>query len=381
MPQSIAQDLAVPGLVVGTYTEPERSRSEGVYTCSFDPASGRLGIRGVVPVFPNPSFVAVHPTNSCVYAVNEKGSFDGRPGGGVTALTVDPLTGAMTVLDRQGCGGEDPCYISIEATGRYALVANYISGSVSMLPIHHDGTLGEPSDVVAHSGSSVHPDRQDKPYAHCIVPDPTNTWALSCDLGTDTITVYRMNLAEGRLEEHAEVAVPAGSGPRHLAFHPRRSIAYAVCELRSTVLTLAFDPGSGTLEACQEISALPEGFADGSTAADIHVTPDARYVYASNRGHDSLACFQVGGDGLLTLRHHSPCGGANPRGFVIDPTGRYLVCANQDTDSLTAFHLDSATGALTRAGDDLAVPMPVCPRFVRQPPAHPTAPAPPGRHT
>jgi 6-phosphogluconolactonase len=363
MPESITQDLAVPGLVVGTYTEPEGSRSEGLYTCSFDPASGRLGVRGVVPVFPNPSFVAVHPFNGCVYAVNEKGSFEGRPGGGVTALRMDPVTGAMSVLDRTGSGGEDPCYISVEATGRYALVANYIGGSVAMLPIREDGTLDEPSDVVAHSGSSVHPERQDKPYAHCIVPDPTNAWALSCDLGTDTITVYRMNLVDGRLEEHAEVTVPAGSGPRHLSWHPRRPIAYVACELRSTVLTLAFDPAAGSLDACEEISALPVGFEGESTAADIHVTPDGRYVYVSNRGHDSLACFQVGGDGLLALHHHTASGGATPRGFVIDPTGRYLVCANQDSDALTAFHIDQATGALTRTGDDLAVPMPVCPRF------------------
>jgi 6-phosphogluconolactonase len=364
MPTTITQDLAVPGLVIGTYTEPERSRSEGLYTCSFDPASGRLALRGSAPVFPNPAFVAVHPTNGCVYAVNELGNFEGRPGGGVTALQLDPLTGELTALNTTSSGGEDPCYISIEATGRYALVANYISGSVAILPIAEDGRIGEPSDVVAHSGSSVHPQRQDKPYAHSIVPDPTNDWALSCDLGTDTITVYGMDLVHGRLEEHAEVVAPPGSGPRHLAFHPGRSIAYVLCELRSTVLVLAFDPATGGLELTQELSALPEGFDGESTAADVHVTPDGRFVYASNRGHDSLACFQVGGDGLLALRHHTDSGGATPRGFVIDPTGRYLVCANQDSDALTAFHVDPATGQLTRTGDDLAVPMPVCPRFV-----------------
>jgi 6-phosphogluconolactonase len=321
-------------------------------------------MRGTVPVFPNPSFVAVHPRNGCVYAVNEKGSFEGRAGGGVTALRLDPVNGALVVINAVGSGGEDPCFISIEATGRHALVAHYISGSVAMLPIRPDGTIGEPSDVVAHSGSSVHPQRQDKPYAHCIVPDPTNAWALSCDLGTDTIMVYRMDLAAGRLEEHAEVTVPAGSGPRHLAFHPRRPIAYVACELRSTLLAMAFDPATGILEVVQEIGMLPKGFAGESTAADVHVTPDGRFVYASNRGHDSLACFQVGGDGLLVLRHHSDSGGATPRGFVIDPTGRYLVCANQDSDAITAFHVDASTGTLTRTGDDLAVPMPVCPRFV-----------------
>ncbi|HEX6888897.1 MAG TPA: lactonase family protein [Candidatus Nanopelagicales bacterium] len=364
MPEPITQDLAVPGLVVGTYTEPEQSTSEGVYSCSFDPASGRLGLRGVVADFPNPSFLAVHPTNGCVYTVNERGTFEGQPGGGLTALSVDPESGAMTVLGRTNSGGEDPCYVSIEASGRYLLVANYISGSVAMVPIRGDATLEAPSDVVAHSGSSVHPQRQDSPYAHSIVPDPSNTFAVACDLGTDTLTVYRMDLLAGKLVPHLEVTVPPGSGPRHLAFHPRRPMAYVVCELSSSVLAFAFDAAEGTLELVQEVSALPDGVeARASTAADIHVTPDGRYVYASNRGHDSLACFAVGGDGLLVARHWTDCGGATPRGFVIDPTGRYLVVANQDSNTLVAFHVDAATGELTITGDPLEVPMPVCPRF------------------
>ena len=207
-------------LFVGTYTTPEQSTSKGVYVYGMDPSTGNLGLKTVAKDLTNPSFLAVHPQTGNIYVVHEKGTFEGNPGGGVIALAVDPDSGDVRLLNKQPSGGEDPCYISIDQTGRYALVANYISGSVAMLPIAGDGKLEPVCSTDQHTGSSIHPDRQDKPYAHCILPDPTNTFAVACDLGIDKLLVYRMDLNGGELVKHSEINVSPGSGPRHLVFHP-----------------------------------------------------------------------------------------------------------------------------------------------------------------
>src|SRR5262245_61612625 len=228
-------------IYVGTYTESKQSTSEGVYVFGMDMESGNLTFKAIVKGLINPSYLATHPTTDNIYVVHEKGTFEGKPGGGVIALKVYPETGESRVLNTQSSGGEDPCYISIEQTGRYALVANYTSGSVAMIPLQPDGKLEPPSHVRQHTGSSIHPARQDKPYAHCILPDPTNQFAVACDLGTDKIIVYRMDLDAGQLLEHAEVKVAPGSGPRHLTFGPNGWYAYVICELNSTVLAFTWD--------------------------------------------------------------------------------------------------------------------------------------------
>jgi 6-phosphogluconolactonase len=350
-------------LFVGTYTEPEQSTSEGVYMYRMDP-SGRLTDESVIPDVVNPSYLAVHPQTGYLYAVSEKGTFDGQPNGGVVALSVDRQTGKAGLLNKQSSGGEDPCYISIERTGRYALVANYTSGNVAMLPILPSGGLEAPSHVVEHSGSSVHPYRQDKPYAHCILPDPTNRFAVTVDLGIDKIILYRMDLDAGQLHNHAEVKVPEGSGPRHLIFHPNGRYAYVVCELSSTLLGFRYESETGSLGQIQSIGTLPRGFDGPNSCADLHITPDGRYLYASNRGHDSFACFSIDSQsGELAVLDHIPSGGNEPRGFEIAPGGKFLLAANQNSNNIVTLLIDPARGQLSRTGDEVEVSMPVCIKF------------------
>ncbi len=349
---------------VGTYTEPEQSTSEGIYVYGMDPSSGKLTLRTVIKNLINPSYLAIHPQTGYVYTVQEKGTFEGKRGGGVIALAVDPETGEARLLNTQSSGGEDPCYISIEQTGRFALVANYSSGSVAMLPIRPDGTLGAVSSMIEHTGSSIHPERQDKPHAHSIQPDPTNQFAVACDLGIDKLLTYRMDLDAGELVKHAEVSVAPGSGPRHLVFHPDGRFAYLACELNSTVLAFTWDPEAGTFEEFQNLRTLPPGYEGRNLPADIHVTPDGQYLYVSNRGHDSFAGYEVSQDsGLLTFKYHTSTGGAEPRGFAIDPTGKFLLAANQNSNNLVPFLIDPGMGHLSRLGDDVQVSMPVCVKF------------------
>jgi 6-phosphogluconolactonase len=351
-------------IFVGTYTTPEQSTSEGIYVYGVDPSSGKLTFKNVVKDLINPSYVAVHPQTGCIYAVHEKGTFEGQPGGGVIALSVDPQTEAGRILNKQSSGGEDPCYISIERTGRYALVANYSSGCVAMLPIAPDGKLNPVCSVIQHTGASIHPERQDKPYAHSILPDPSNVYAVACDLGIDKLLIYRMDLDAGQLVKHGEVTVTPGSGPRHLVFHPNGRYAYLACELNSTVIAFTWDSEGGMLEEFQNIRTLPPGYDGRNLPADIHLTPDGQYLYVSNRGHDSFACYEVSADsGTLTLKHHTSTGGAEPRGFEIDPAGKFVISANQNSNNIVTFLIDPGMGHLSRIGDDVQVSMPVCVKF------------------
>jgi 6-phosphogluconolactonase len=331
----------------------------------MDTSSGKMTFKTVVKNLINPSYLAVHPRTGYVYTVHEKGTFEGKPGGGVIALVVDPENGDVRLLNKQSSGGEDPCYINIERSGRYALVANYTSGNVAMLPIAPDGSLEPASHTYQHTGSSIHPDRQDKPYAHCILPDPTNTFAVACDLGIDKLLVYRMDLDAGQLLNHNEVSVTPGSGPRHLVFHPEGRYAYLACELNSTVLAFTWDPEGGMLEEFQNVRTLPTGYDGRNLPADIHLTPEGQFLYVSNRGHDSFACYEVSPEsGMLTLKHHTSTGGAEPRGFAIDPTGKFLLAANQNSNNLLPFLIDPGMGQLSRIGDEIQVSMPVCVKFV-----------------
>ncbi|HSK66143.1 MAG TPA: lactonase family protein [Anaerolineales bacterium] len=349
---------------VGTYTEPEQSTSEGVYVYRMDPASGKLTFETVIRGLTNPSYLAVHQQTDNLYAVHEKGTFEGNPGGGVSALSIHPDTGEISLLNKQSSGGEDPCYISIEQTGRYALVANYSSGSVAILPIQADGSLVHASDVVQHTGKSIHPTRQDGPHTHCILPDPANRYAIALDLGIDKLKVYRMDLDAGRLYEHEEVRVAESSGPRHLVFHPNGRFAYVVCELNSTLIGFRYQAETGTFEEIQSVRTLPRGYEGQNLPADIHITPDGQFLYSSNRKHESIAIFSVDAEtGQLTVQDHIPCGGREPRGFAIDPNGKFMLVANQNSNNIVTFLIDPARGQVSRTGDEVEVPMPVCVKF------------------
>lgn len=353
-----------PLLLVGTYTESQESRSEGIYLYRMD-AGGQLVFENILKGLVNPSYLEIHPGGRHLYAVNEVQNFNGERGGGVSAAAYDPDKREAVFLNSQSSQGEDPCYISMEKTGRFALVANYSSGSVAMLPIQSDGQVGRAADVVQHSGSSIHPARQKGPYAHCILPDPANRYALAADLGADRIMVYRMDLEKGKLYSHAVVKVRAGSGPRHLTFHPELPVVYLVNELNSTLLVFRYLADSGTAEELQTVSTLPEDFGAENLAADIHIAPSGHYLYASNRGHDSIASFEIDQKtGLLSACEHTSTLGQEPRNFAIEPDGRFLLVANQKTNNIVTFQIDPDTGRLAFTGSEAQVPVPVCLKFV-----------------
>lgn len=351
-----------PVLFVGTYTEHEGSRSRGIYVYRMDSASGELTFEWEARDVLNPSFLDLHPHRNLLYAVNEVGTFSGEEGGGVSAFSVDPASGELKLLNAYSSRGKDPCYISIEQTGRFALVANYSSGRVAMLPIQADGRLGPASDVVQQFGSSVDPERQAEPHAHCIRPDPTNRFAIATDLGADKLLIYQMDQENGKLNKHAEVKVQPGAGPRHLIFHSNGKYMYLLNELNSTVIVYRYHSDAGSFEEIQTITTLPQDYKGRNLCADLHIC--GNYLYASNRGHDSLVCFFIDENtGKLLYRNHTSTAGKEPRNFAIDPGGNFLLVANQNTHNIVTFRIDAKSGQLTMIGHGVDVSMPVCLKF------------------
>ena len=349
---------------IGTYTR--GTRSEGIYVHRFDPESGALAPVSVASGAENPSFLALHPGGRFLYAASEVESFGGRAQGAIYAYAVDARAGWLTPLNAQGSVGRGPCHVSVDATGRWLLAANYHGGSVCAMPIEADGRLAPASDFVQHTGSSVHPERQDQAHAHSINLDPRNRFAYVPDLGMDKIAVYKPDFERGTLDANspARVDLPPGSGPRHFAFAPNASRAYAINELASTITAFEWDAESGALDAFQTISTLPANFAGANTTADIHVHPSGKFVYGSNRGHDSIAMFAVDdADGRLTALGHQSTLGRTPRNFALDPSGGYLLAANQDSDTIASFAIDSDSGELADVGEVAEVPAPVCVLF------------------
>ena len=359
---------ANPVVYIGTYTEHVGSVSKGIYIYRLNLASGELTFERQAVGVLNPSYLALHPQGEFLYAVNEVQSFAGEEGGGVSAFSIDSDSGEVELLNAQPSRGKDPCYISIERTGRFALVANYSSGTAAMLPIQPDGKLGPATDVIQHFGSSLHPERQTEAHTHCILPDPTNRFAIVVDLGLDKLLVYEMDLDRGKLHKHSEVSVRPGAGPRHLTFHPNGQFAYLVNELNATLSGYRYDAESGAFEELQTVPALPDGFTGENLCAEVRVSPDGKHLYASNRGHDSLVCYSIDqSTGLLSYQHHTPTGGREPRNFAIDPSGAFLLAANQKSHNLVTFRINPASGALTRVGNEVEIPMPVCIKFSPMP--------------
>jgi 6-phosphogluconolactonase len=353
-----ARGDAIP-LYVGTYTD---GTSEGIYRAELDPATGRVSRPVLVATAANPSFLARHPSRPVLYAVSET---SGGPGGAgsVSAFAVRP-DGMLTKINEQSSGGSDPCYVSVAASGSHVLVANYTGGSVASFRVRSDGGLEAAASIVQHEGSSV-TDRQKGPHAHSIVPAPGGRFVVAADLGIDRLLVYDLDPQTGRLAANVPPAIasPAGAGPRHVAFHPQGDALYAINELASTVSTYAWDDVRGVLTERGTVSTLPDGFAEPNTTAEVTVHPTGRFVYGSNRGHDSIAVFRVNADRTLTRTSVTPTGGRTPRHFAVDPTGRFLLAANQRSDSITVFRVDQETGALTDASETISVGSPVCVRF------------------
>src|SRR5262245_60336837 len=356
-------------LYVGTYTN-GNSHSEGIYLLELDLASGSLTNKGAVAKLTDPSFLAIHPSRKFIYAVNEVEHVNGKKGGGVSALAIEPSSGMLKLLNQQSSVGNGPCHLSVDRAGKNALVANYGSGSVACLPIHSDGRLGEASSFIQHKGQGADPRRQKGPHGHSINLDPDNRFAFAADLGLDKVLIYKFDADSGKLtsNEPAFAKVAPASGPRHFAFHPSGEFAYVINEMANTITAFRYEPGKGALSEIQTITTLPEDFKQRSHTAEVVVHPSGKFVYGSNRGHDSLAIFAVDPNtGKLTAAGHEPTLGKNPRNFAIDPTGTYLLAENMDSDSIVVFRLDPQTGGLTKVGEPLSIPKPVCIRMIPKP--------------
>jgi 6-phosphogluconolactonase len=350
---------------IGTYTRRESfvdGKAEGIYIYHLDLSSGQLTYSVTVsgPGVVNPSFVTLSPDKRCLYAVNEITGGKGAHGT-VSAFAVDPASGHLRYLNQRSTHGLAPCYASVEPAGRYCLAANYETGSLCVLPIRSGGSLGEATDVVPFSGSGPHAERQEGPHAHMVLPSPDGDFILAVDLGADRLMAFRLDPERGALRpaDPPWMAMSPGSGPRHLAFHPQRPFAYVMSELTSVVTVLRY--AQGVFGAVQAISTLPDGFAGQNLGAEIKVAPSGRFVYASNRGHDSLAIYAVDqASGQLTLVGHESTQGGGPRDFAIDRSGALLLAANQDTDTVVTFWIDPESGMLRPTGHVAAVPTPVC---------------------
>lgn len=354
---------------IGTYTEHE---SKGIYVCRFDSEHGRLSPPRLAVETVNPSFLAPHPNRRFLYAVNEASDLQGKAGGTVSAFKINPATGELTFLNRVASQGALPCHITVDASGQSALVANYKSGSVAVLPVRNDGRLEQASAVIQHAGSSMHPTRQRGPHAHSVILSPDNRFTLVPDLGIDQVLAYRLDALHGTLApgRAPSTGLKAGAGPRHAAFHPNGRLLYVISELQSTLTVFAYDQASAALTRLQTLSTLPPGPSAESAAAEVRTHPTGRFLYASNRGHDSIAVFSIAPEeGTLTLLGHVPTQGKTPRHFALDPAGPWLVAANQDSNTLVVFRLDLKSGALTSTGQTLEIPSPVCVRFVTDPAA------------
>ena len=357
---------------IGTYTRRESfvdGKAKGIYIYHLDLSSGELTyaatVAGAGTV--NPSFLILGPDRSYLYAVNEFYKNEG-PNGTISAFAIDPLTGHLSYLNQQSTHGLAPCYASIEPQGRYCLVANYETGSLCVLPIRKDGCLGEATDTVQFSGSGPNPERQEGPHAHMVVPSPDGSFILAVDLGTDRLMAFRLDRERGTLSpaDPPWTQLPPGTGPRHLAFHPHRPFAYVINELQSTVTVCRYLQQKGTFDSLQTISTRPNDFTGQNLGGEIMIAPSGRFVYISNRGHDSLAIYAVDPKtGQLKVVGHESTQGVGPRAFIIDPSGSMLLVANQDTDTVVTFWINQDSGILQATGHVAAVPTPVCLQLAR----------------
>jgi len=359
-----------PTLVyVGTYTGP---KSQGIYLFRLETEGPEVSQNitlvplGLAAASPNPSFLALDPKRRLLFAVNEVSQFEGKPIGAVSAFAIDPSKGTLTLINQRPSMGAAPCHLALDESGRHLFVANYSSGSVSVLPVAADGRLGAASDVVQHTGSSVNPERQRGPHAHCVTLDRESRFVFVCDLGLDKVLAYRFDAQRGKLTPHEPpfARVKPGAGPRHLVFRPDGRFAYVVNELSSTVTAFRYDANAGMLHEVQEVSTLPE-HVDLNTGAEVDVHPSGKWLYVSNRGHNSVALFTIDSTrGTLTYVEELGTRGFKPRHFGIDPSGRYLAVGNQDSDTILVARIDSANGRLTPSGTLAQAPSPVCMKFL-----------------
>jgi 6-phosphogluconolactonase len=349
---------ADPLVFVTAFAPGERG---GIQAYTFDTADGRLKPLRRTGGAENPFFLALSPDRKYLYATHAK-QFGGKENEQVAAYEVVGRTGELRLLNRQSAGGTAACYLDVDKTGKAVLVASYSSGSVAALPVKAGGLLGEPASVIQHRGSSVNPQRQKEPHAHCVVVSPDNRYAFAADLGTDQVLCYKLDPAQAKVTPNDPpfARAPAGAGPRHLTFHPNGKLVYVINELLNSVTVFDYNADSGALSEKQTISTLPDGFKGTSYCADVKVTPDGRYLYGTNRGHDSIAAYRIGEDGRLALLAIQPSLGKGPQNLAITPDGRWLLCANMPGNNLAVFRIDPKTGGLKSAGEPVEQPGPSC---------------------
>jgi 6-phosphogluconolactonase len=352
---------------VGTYTQ---GFSRGIYSLSYDPATGSLTPIALAAQTVSPSFLAAHPNGRILVAVNESRRYNGiANSGSVSSFSIDPATGDLTLINAVPTRGADPCHVTFDRTGRWLFVANYGGGNIAVFPVAENGTLSEATQIIQHEGSSANPVRQEAAHVHSVDVSPDNRYLYVSDLGKDQILVYNLDAATGRLTLHSTTNLKPGTGPRHLAFSRDRRYLYSLGEIAATVTTFRHDDATAALEELQSITTLPHGYIGEKSAAEIAVDPSGRFLYASNRAHNSIAAFSIDAEqGRLMLIGHVATQGRTPRHFTIDPDGSHLIVANQDTDTLTVFNIHPETGALLLASEPLGVPRPVCLLLVSQVP-------------
>ncbi len=346
----------------GTYTKGDDA-GKGIYVYRFDAGTGKMTEIGLAAEVTNPSFIAIHPNNQYLYAVTEDSSGEGA----VSAFEIDHATGKLTELNQVSSQGSNPCHLNLDTTGRMLAVANYSGGTTASFPVREDGTLGEATSVLQHKGSSVNKDRQEGPHPHSVNFSPDNRFVITADLGTDELFVYHADpdTAKIRPNDPPTAKVKPGGGPRHFTFHPSGKFCYAINEMGNTVTAFQWDAERGTMEEVQMISTLPEGFTEINHTAEVLTHPSGRFLYGSNRGHNSIAVFSIDpATGKLTAIERISTQGETPRNFNFDPTGRYLFAENQNTHTVVTLSIDQQTGRLTPTDQVLNIPRPVCLRWV-----------------
>lgn len=363
-----AQDQKNMLVYIGTYTS--NSKSEGIYVYKLNLSSGQLSPHKIVKGAVNPSYLAIDKNHRYLYAVNETEEYEGEKSGAVSAYSIDEKTGDLTFLNKQPSFGGAPCFVSVSENGKFVLLANYVGGNIVNFPIEKDGKLGSAIDLKQHFGSSTNKNRQDAPHAHSITLDHKNNYAIACDLGIDKALIYKFDEKSGKLQTNDAQSffqTKAGAGPRHFVFHPNQKFAFLINELDSTIISLGYDAEKGLLSEIQTVKTIPANYARAAdnSGADIHISPDGKFLYGSNRGHNSIVCFKVNEqNGTLEYVENISTEGKTPRNFAIEPNGNFLLAANQNSDSIVVFRIDKTTGKLLKTGFTATIPKPVCIKFI-----------------